>query len=170
MAALILSENIQYFSSDEKPRKILEYIDKLIVLFPDFEYFYIHTYEIILEPDFTERKKIYSINGEIRVAMQRLGYIETPRDANVMHVLTEKGRLVKSKGGHFKYLKSIEPKKDWFKIIPITTSIFFGILTIGISIWNIKLSKNRDKSVIEIEKQYKKIDSLKQKIKELEKK
>lgn len=137
MAALLPYQHIQYFSDEEKPHVIFKYIDKLIVLFPDFEYFHIHTYEIIIEPDFQERKKLYSINGEIRTAMESLGYIEVPKNANAIHILTDKGRLVKFKGGHFKYLKSIKSKKDWFKLFQLFYQLFleyqhfllvFGIL------------------------------------------
>lgn len=170
MAALIPSQNVQYFSDEEKSRVIFEYIDKLLVLFPDFEYFHIHTYEVILEPNFQERKKLYSINAEIRKTMENLGYIEVPKNANAMHILTDKGRLAKLNGGHFQYLKSLKPKKDWFKIIPIILSIVFGFSTLAIGIWNINLNRNKDKSSIEKEQLYKQIDSLKNEIKILENK
>jgi hypothetical protein len=166
MAALVPHKNTQYFSDEEKPRVIYEYIDKLIILLPDFDYFHLYKYDIELEPDFEERKKLSSIGGEIGRVMEKLGYIEHPPNGNAVHILTEKGRLVKTKGGHFKYLKSLEPKKDWYKIIPIVLSLAFGVSTVSIAIWNIKL--NKDKSAIEKEQLNKQVDSLKEKIKVLE--
>lgn len=168
--ALTPYKNIKYFSDEEKPKVIYEYIDKLIMLFPDFDYFLINEYYIQLEPDFKERKKLYSLASEIRTVMVKLGYTEVPPNRNTSHVLTEKGRLVKSKGGHFKYLESLKPKKDWNKIIPIITTIVFGISTTVIGIWNINLSKDRDKSNIEKEQLDKQINFLKEKIKILENK
>ncbi|QQQ28674.1 hypothetical protein [Chryseobacterium indoltheticum] len=153
-----------------KPKVIYEYIDKLIMLFPDFDYFLINEYYIQLEPDFKERKKLYSLASEIRTVMVKLGYTEVPPNRNTVHVLTEKGRLVKSKGGHFKYLKSLEPKKDWFKMIPIILSIVFGISMAVIGFLNYKLNKDKDSSNIEKERLNKQVDSLKEKIKILENK
>ncbi|MBT2623719.1 hypothetical protein [Chryseobacterium sp. ISL-6] len=101
--------------------------------------------------------------------MEKLGYVEHPPHGNAVYVLTEKGREVKSKGGHFKYLKSLEPKKDWYKIIPIIISAISLISVICFGIWNIKLNKEKDRSVIEKKQLNKQMDSLKQKIKILEK-
>jgi len=170
MAALIPKRNIQYFSNEEKQQVIYEYIDKLIILFPDFEYFRLHDYCIELEPDFKERKKLYNVISEVRTTMERLEYIEVPPKWNALHTLTEKGRLVKSKGGYFNYLKSIEPKTDWYKIIPIILSIVFGISMAVIGVLNYKLNKDKDRFSIEKEQLNKQIDSLKEKIKILENK
>lgn len=162
-------EKVVYFSHEEKEIKVYEYIDKLIVLFPEFDFFRPYEFYKIIEPEF-KSPKIRSINSEILMTMEKLGYIEHPPNGNAVYILTEKGRLVKSKGGHFKYLKSLEPKRDWFKIIPIILSIVFGISMAIIGVLNYKINRDKDKSSIEIENLNKQIDSLKAKIEILEKK
>ncbi|MBT2623720.1 hypothetical protein [Chryseobacterium sp. ISL-6] len=59
MAALVPHKHTKYFSDEEKPKVIYEYIDKLMILFPEFDYFHLNEYEIKLEPNFQERKKLY---------------------------------------------------------------------------------------------------------------
>lgn len=162
-------KKVIYFSNEEKESKVYEYIDKLIVLFPSFDYFRPFDFYKVIEPVF-KSPKIRSVDSEIQIMLKRLGYIEHPPGGNAVYILTEKGRLVKEKGGHFKYLKSLEPKKDWFKIIPIILSIVFGISMAIIGVLNYKLNRDKDKSSIEKEQLNKQIDSLKEKIKILENK
>lgn len=160
-------KKVIYFSGEEKEAKVYEYIDKLIVLFPSFDYFRPFDFYKVIEPVF-KSPKIRSVDSDIQIMLKRLGYIEHPPGGNAVYVLTERGRLVKEKGGHFKYLKSLEPKRDWFKIIPIILSIVFGISMAIIGFLNYKLNRDKDKSSIEKEQLNRQIDSLKEKIKILE--
>ena len=100
---------------EEKQIKVYEYIDKLIPLFPDFKYCHISDKIQELEPDFEKRKKIRSITSEIVFVSKKLGYIQHPPGANGdNYELTDIGRLVKKKGGHFKYQRSQKLKKNRF--------------------------------------------------------
>ena len=127
MCALKINTIEKYFSEEEKAEKIYEYIDKFIVVLPEFDYFQLHKFIEKIEPNPDERKKISSINSDIRIAMQKLKLIENPPHGNAVFVLTEKGREVKNKGGYFNYLNKSKPKTDWFKIIPIFLTFIFGI-------------------------------------------
>lgn len=110
---------VRYFSDKEKQVKILESIDKLILVFPDFDYFRIHEYLKAIELDTEKRKKLSSITTEITNVLEKLKYIEHPPNGNAVYILTEKGR-------HFKYIKSLKPKKDCFKIASIILNVIFG--------------------------------------------
>ena len=56
MAALIPSQKIIYFSDEEKEKKIYEYIDQLILLFPDFDYFQTYKFHKNIEPELKSPK------------------------------------------------------------------------------------------------------------------
>ncbi|OPB99006.1 hypothetical protein BAS10_04900 [Elizabethkingia meningoseptica] len=152
MAALVRG-NFEYFNGAEKDKKIYEYVDRLLVLFPDFNHCTLS--KLIIESfDETERSEVYSIISDVRIAMEKLGFIEFAPNSNIAYVLTDKGRLAKKKGGYFKYQKSLEPKTDWYKIIPIILTIIFGSSTLILSI-------KRDKTVSENAFLKKENDSLK---------
>lgn len=93
-----------YYKQEEINKKVYEYIDQLIVLFPEFQKFHIHEYIALIEPDFEERKKIQFITNNIRFALEKLGYIEHPEGLNNCFVLTVKGIAVKRDGGYFKHI------------------------------------------------------------------
>jgi len=165
--ALVVNRMVQYFLTDEeKQNAIIECVDKLILQLPDFNYFHLHQEIRKIESDNEKKKKIVSITSEIRVFLERLGYIEHPPGGNAVFILTEKGRSAKAKGGYFKYLKSLEPKRDWLKIIPIILSIIFGLSTFVFAYLNYQ--KNNSKFQLELLKN--KNDSLQKRIKILERK
>lgn len=171
MIKLVRSKNNNHVTNDiNKRNKIFESIDKLMVILPDYESFFLN-YELKFLNLTTEEKKNFpNIGNEIRIELLEIGYIKGSSTPTNIFVLTDLGRVVKSKGGHFKYLKSLEPKKDWFKIIPIILSIVFGISMAIIGVLNYKLNRDKDKSSIEKEQLNKQIDSLREKIKILENK
>ena len=110
MAALIHSQKIKFFSDEEKEKKIYEYIDQLILLFPDFDYFQIYKFYKNIEPEL-KSPKISSLSNEIETALIKLGYIDYHPKSNIQNILTEKGREVKNRGGHFKYKEYINSKE-----------------------------------------------------------
>lgn len=164
MCAIITGTKI-YYTEEQKTKKVYETIDKLILVLPDFENFHIHDYYKIIEPNSEERRKLRSISSAIRIAMELLNYIENPPTFNNLHRLTERGREVKNKGGHQKYLKSQKPKKDWTKVLSIGVSIIFGIISSVFLLLNYKLNKENIITKIEIESLKKENDSLKTQLK-----
>lgn len=161
MCAIITGRINHFPNEQEKPSKVFEYMDKLMKVFPDFDYFHIHDFYKQIESDEIERRKLTSLSGEIRTVMQKLGYIENPPKLNAVYILSEKGREVKKKGGHFKYVKSLEPKTDWIKIIPIILTFVFGVFATVFLFKNYKLNKENNVSKIENIKLKKDLDSLK---------
>ena len=111
MAALIPSQKIIYFSDEEKEKKIYEYIDQLILLFPDFDYFQTYKFYKNIEPEL-KSPKISSISSEIQTALIKLGYIDYHPQSQIQYILTEKGREAKKRGGHFKYEEYINSKEE----------------------------------------------------------
>ena len=88
-----------------------EYIDQLILLFPDFDYFQIYKFYKNIEPEL-KSPKISSLSNEIETALIKLGYIDYHPKSNIQNILTEKGREVKNRGGHFKYKEYINSKEE----------------------------------------------------------
>jgi len=161
-----MSDNKNHTTDLNKREKIYQSIDKLILILPDYDTFFLNYQMKFIELTNEEKKKFPNIGNEIRIELLDLGYVKNPPKVNTIFSLTEKGRLVKSKGGHFKYLESIKPKRDWGKIIPIVAiivTVIFGVL-------NYNLNKDKNRSVIEKAQLNKQIDSLKEKIKILENK
>lgn len=136
-------------------------MDKLMKIFPDFDTFHIHDFYKKIEPDEIERRKLTSLSGEIRTVMQKMGYIENPPKLNNVFILTDLGRNVKKKGGHFKYMKFLKPKMDWIKIIPIILTLVFGVFATIFLFKNYNLNKENNISKVENIKLKKDIDSLK---------
>ncbi|MDV3593636.1 hypothetical protein CMU87_14275 [Elizabethkingia anophelis] len=145
MAALIRG-GASYFHNNEKDQKVLEYTDKLLLICPDFKNFTFSHLLMTSYFDDLERRKIQSVITEIRNILEEEGFIKYDRNSNNWYILTDKGRLAKSKGGYFKYLKSIRHKKDWYKIIPIILTFIFGSLSVCFYILNYNLSIRKDKS------------------------
>jgi hypothetical protein len=114
----------------------------------------------MLEPNLIKRKKIYSVASEIDKIMIAQGYVEIPSNANAMLRMTDIGRNVKSKKGHFNYLKSIKPKSDYIKIGSFVVALCSLILTAIFLILNYRLSEKRDKLEIENKKLHITIDSM----------
>jgi len=159
MAALIRG-NINYYSDTEKEQKVFEYVDKFIKHLPEFNYFSLNNMLSEIEPDHKESLKAVSIIPEICTVLEKLNFIEYAPGSNNRHILTEKGIEAKRIGGYFKYLDSLKPKKDWYKIIPIILTIFFGTLTIVFTVLNYNLSIKKDKSIQENQILRKQNDSL----------
>ncbi|MCL1640986.1 hypothetical protein [Elizabethkingia anophelis] len=155
MAALVRG-NIEYFTGDEKEKKIYEYVNKLLLLFPDFDNF---TFATLIMQSFEEkeRNEIHSIISEVRHRLEKLGYIEFATGSNTHYILTPEGRFAKEKGGYFKYKKSLNPKIDWYKNI----SLVLTIITIIFTYLNFNLNNKKDKAVKENEFLKNQNDSLK---------
>ncbi|MET7037541.1 hypothetical protein [Elizabethkingia miricola] len=102
--ATLVRGNFEYFNGAEKDKKIFEYVDRLLVLFPDFNHC-IPSNLIIESFDEIERSEVYSIISDVRIAMEKLGFIEFAPNSNIAYVLTDTVRLAKKKGGYFKYQK-----------------------------------------------------------------
>ncbi|WP_407477870.1 hypothetical protein [Elizabethkingia anophelis] len=159
MAALIRG-NVNYYSDVEKEQKVFEYVDKFIKNLPEFNYFSLNSILSEVEPDHKESLKVVSIIPEIRTVLEKLNFIEFAPGSNNRHILTEKGIEAKRIGGYFKYLESLKPKKDWYRIIPIILTFVFGTLTIVFTILNYNLNIKKDKSIQENQVLKKQNDSL----------
>lgn len=166
MVKLFRKDNKHIVYNDKyKLDKILVYIDKLILRLPDYDHFTLNDELISIKIIIGEVINFSKIRNEIKKRLLELGYLEESSKTDIF-TLSELGRSVKSKGGHFKYLKSLEAKKDWNKNVTIILSIF----TLLLGFLNYKLNLDKDKSSIEKEQLNKQIDSLKEKIKILESK
>lgn len=145
----------------ELDTKVYEYLDKLIVLFPDFEKFQIHEYFHLLEPDLEKCKKIRSITSNIRVALTKLGYIENEDGFNNCFVLTEKGIESKKAGGHFKYLRKEKRRNFTRTYLSNIIAICAILLSAAVAYLNWHDSKKNDTIRRDVEKLKIEINTLK---------
>lgn len=111
--ALVEKKYINYFDSEgEKTKYVLDCIDKIIMLLPDYDDFYTYNCVRILYPNISERGKINSVLRDIDKIMVSKKFIEETIDKNIMHSLTDIGQKVKESGGYYKYLEKMKEKDD----------------------------------------------------------
>ncbi|KFF14872.1 hypothetical protein IW15_05410 [Chryseobacterium soli] len=164
MPGLTLKRKTEYFQNEkEKKEFIFSTIDKLIVLFPDYDHFRISDFYKVIEPDISKRKKFHTITHYVESILIEKRIIETIPNYNLQYKLTDNGRIAKDKGGYRKYLKSISVKRDYVKIGSFIIAFCTSVATITFLVLNYKLTVKRDKLEMENKRLHSTIDSLKNK-------
>ena len=92
-----MSDNKNHTTDLNKREKIYQSIDKLTLILPDYDTFFLNYQMKFIELTNEEKKKFPNIGNEIRIELLDLGYVKNPPKVNTIFSLTEKGRLVKSK-------------------------------------------------------------------------
>ncbi len=91
--------------------RALWYLDKLLLVVPNTSNFSIESSLGKMNLTESECVEMYTLSKDIKkLLIDRLGYAELEYD-KLNFTLTELGRKVKSKGGHFKYLENLKEKE-----------------------------------------------------------
>ncbi|MFP9098315.1 hypothetical protein ACLI09_04615 [Flavobacterium sp. RHBU_24] len=94
---------------ESKEVAIINFIDKLMILFPNYQDFMVDTFINQLED-----KRAKRIDFEIEAVLKQMNYITNIRSSSRVS-MTDLGRTVKQAGGHFNFLKAIEQEQEWIK-------------------------------------------------------